>query len=289
MSRSGFRVRGGLRLTARDGVIAHSPLSGAWLALFEGALSEADRATAVDEARTGRVASLELAPGRAVAEVQTGPGRTTVVTIAQEAMPLPVRERMVESLADEALHLVRLLSGELPEALPSLLADLGTPLVPSSPQAIQVTYSGGGAGGRSPRTAYIVALLIAERMAEDATVALLLRGVAMTDLIEQVRQARLIRSRGRVAAHPEPALTQIQREPVPLAQCMDDFWRTGPSFSRLGERAPARHARLALLRRLGPSPFAGRFPFVGLLQSIYEAVASAQERGDDDAGAGGID
>ena len=73
-------------------------------------------------------------------------------------------------------------------------------------------------------------------------------------------------------------LHESQAVPPPLEACIDDFWRSGPRLAELKRTPPAAHASHALLRRLGPSPLGGKFPLVGLLASIYDAVAKSALR-----------
>ena len=58
-----------------------------------------------------------------------------------------------------------------------------------------------------------------------------------------------------------------------LESSVEDFWRPGPQMAALRREPPAEYAAHALLRRLGPSPLPGKFPLVGLLASIYDAVS----------------
>ncbi len=59
----------------------------------------------------------------------------------------------------------------------------------------------------------------------------------------------------------------------PIEEVVDGFWDTGADFESVQIRISAPDTPLALLERLGPSPFEqGGFPVVGFLATTYEKV-----------------
>ena len=67
----------------------------------------------------------------------------------------------------------------------------------------------------------------------------------------------------------------------PLEEVMDRFWETGPAFDSIEIRIEPVEKPLALLEKLGPSPFQrGGFPLIGFLATTYDKVSRyALERG----------
>ena len=64
-----------------------------------------------------------------------------------------------------------------------------------------------------------------------------------------------------------PAATTIE-EPL------DRFWNVGPEFASVAVSIEPPEAPLALLERLGPSPFErGGFPVIGFLATTYDKVS----------------
>ena len=97
--------------------------------------------------------------------------------------------------------------------------------------------------------------------------------MAASRLLERLAAVRARQTRA-VTAHAEPLMPHaVQQVSRPLEACLDTFWRPGPELAELQRMPPPQHAPHALLRRLGPSPLAGRFPLVGLLASVYDTVA----------------
>ena len=55
---------------------------------------------------------------------------------------------------------------------------------------------------------------------------------------------------------------------------MADFFRVGPGFDQVKIEVKAPETPLAILEKLGPSPFErGHFPFIGFLATTYERVS----------------
>ncbi len=65
----------------------------------------------------------------------------------------------------------------------------------------------------------------------------------------------------------------IYQTSPPVEEVLDGFWDTGADFESVQIRISAPDRPLALLERLGPSPFEqGGFPVVGFLATTYEKV-----------------
>lgn len=67
----------------------------------------------------------------------------------------------------------------------------------------------------------------------------------------------------------------------PLEEVLDRFWETGPEFDTITVHVEPPQRPLALLERLGPSPFErGGFPVIGFLATTYDKVSRyALDRG----------
>jgi uncharacterized Zn finger protein len=117
-----------------------------------------------------------------------------------------------------------------------------------------------------------VADLVAELLAADPLLAFRLRGLPVDQLLERLRHARALRTRGEATAHVDPLIPESREEAEPLEDCLDSFWRPAPRLASFHDRPNTPFVPHALLRRMGPPPMSGRFPLVGLLASIYDDV-----------------
>lgn len=245
-----------------------------WLRLLRAADDE-EATAGLAYARSGQVATLRIEPGLVTATVQGHAARPYTTTVRWPPLSSVVVDRFVSGLAADGAVAGAVLLDELPPRVELLLADAGAELRPPDParsavadEAIDVHCS----CSRGPGCRHQVALawLLQERCAEDPWRLLELRGVSRADLQDRIRLARRA---GIETAESGPAEPGTEwNEPI------GSFWRPGPSIGELDAMPPARHAPLAILRRLGPSPLEGRFPLVGLLDSAFEAIARTGRR-----------
>jgi uncharacterized Zn finger protein len=266
------RVRTGIKLRAREGAIGSSPLSVRWQRLLELAVGREESAEGLRYARLGQTVSLAVEAGELRARVQGTAAKpyTTVITVGPYTAGQ--WDRIIEAMAGEAVYLVKLLNGELPEGMNTLLAALGLALLPEDAASMPMKCS---CARKGPcRHAAAIGYLFTEQLSTDPLLIFTLRGMPADRLLERLRQARAIRARGVAAAHADPMIPQTQAEAPALESCLGEFWRPPPGASAGQQPPPPQHVSHALLRRLGPSPLQGKFPLVGLLASIYDSVAA---------------
>ena len=71
---------------------------------------------------------------------------------------------------------------------------------------------------------------------------------------------------------PLPEMTGQQQ--VPLEALVDSFWDAGEAFESVEIKVEAPDQPLAILEKLGSSPFAhSRFPLIGFLATTYDRVS----------------
>jgi uncharacterized Zn finger protein len=265
------RVRTGLKLRGRDDVLTASPLAERWRLLLEDGVPRAELNEGLRYARLGQTISMAVEEGALRASVQGSRAKPYETIIRIGPFSAVQWERVIEAMAGEAVYLVKLLDGELPEGLDTLLAALGLSLLPETAAEIDIACSCKVEG--PCRHAAAVGYLFTEQLSNDPLQILTLRGMPAARLLERLRQARTIQARGVAAAHADPMIPQRAEDAPPLEACVEEFWRPRPSPRGQTAPPPPQHVSHALLRRLGPPPLDGRFPLVGLLASIYDSVA----------------
>jgi uncharacterized Zn finger protein len=195
-------------------------------------------------------------------------------------------QRVIEAMANEAIHQAKMLSGELPPGLEQTLGTLDLPLLPQPNDTAFSCTCATGQSGQPCKHVAALAAMFADQLSEDPLLLFALLGMPADQLIERLRQARTIHTYGAAAAHAEVNIPGSQVAAAPLESLIDDFWHGASDLESVEWQPPAGAVPHALLRRLGPSPLKGRFPMVGLLASIYDSVATAarQASGDDQSG-----
>lgn len=290
-----------------------------WLALMQARFDVAALVAGFEYAQSGQVMSLDFSGGSGggaiEAQVQGSSPRPYTTRLLVPTFSAEQWDRLIDSMAAEAVYVAKLLTGELPPALDELLARLGLTLLPqeqrdqetkrqtdevmeqrdqetkrqrdevmdsTSSLRPSLSFACTCAEPGPCKHAAAVAYLVAERLAEHPLSIFTLLGMPAERMLERLRRARTIHTHGVASAHADPMIPESQVEPPPLEACLGesaaDFWRHGPQLAELEHRPPPHHAPHALLRRLGPSPLAGKFPMAGLLASVYDTVTSAMKR-----------
>jgi uncharacterized Zn finger protein len=265
------RLKNGIRLRRREGIDLLAWPADAWAALLLSDIEDTVKTEALDYARAGQTATLQITSAGAEATVQGRAARPYVVTITPDTIAPADWDRVVAIMAREAVYSAKLLAGEMPPLVEQPFASLGKQLVPTDPAAVTRTCT-----CDLPKPCKhmgCVGALLIERLAGDPLLAFTLRGLDGQRLLERLQEARAIATRGLARAHSTPPAVELVAEAAPLDRSIETFWRPGRQLDEApSETEP--FAPHALLRRLGQSPLQGKFPLVGLLASIYDSLAA---------------
>ncbi|MBI1304281.1 MAG: hypothetical protein GC172_10925 [Phycisphaera sp.] len=265
------RLKNGIRLRRREGIDLLSWPADAWCGILLDGIVDGVKAEALDYARAGQVASLQITPAGIEATVQGRASRPYAVRIAPVAISAADWDRVVSIMAREAVYSAKLLAGEMPPLVEQPFVSLGQQLVPTDPATVTRTCT-----CDLPKPCKhigCVGALVTERLSGDPLLAFTLRGLDGQRLLERLQEARAIATRGVARAHSTPPAVERAPEAQPLERCIDSFWRPGRQIDALSDETEP-FAPHALLRRLGQSPLQGKFPLVGLLASIYDSIAA---------------
>lgn len=316
------RVTGGVRLQMRVApttVEASATYPGwtwasaRWLRLAESHAPGDQFAEGLEYAQAGQTRTLEIKPGAISARVQGRLPAAYKTSLRLATFTHEQWEKVIAAMTQQARYAAAILSGELPANIEDLFAPHGLRLFPTdaadlSPSCNCSVFTGiepaqpaplGGAVPPPPpvrrpgvpwcKHVCCLMYLVAERLGTHPLLMLSLRGMAESDLVERLRQARALAGmqRGGAAASGAtpvytPHVPLAERADQPLEEFVHDFWRA-PDPDALAELdlpiAPPEVSH-PLLRRLGASPFAGaKFPLVGLMATCYDVIGQAAIRG----------
>ncbi len=268
------RVRNGVRLRRKEEEVEFAWPGGPWLARMLRDVDEATREEGLEFARKGQTVTLDIEPGRIVAEVQDIEARPHRIRIEFNPIGRDDWKRVVDSMAREARYTAKLVSGDVSPEIAEPFAAAGIALLPAE-ESISIECS---CGQPNCRHLAAVAYLVAERMEQDPLLVLTLRGLYGPRFLERLQEARLLATSGVSRAHPVPQAAAKVRDSVAGVEGLDAFWAPGPGLEAFRQGRRGEHHPHALLRRLGAAPLEGRFPLVGLLASIYDDVADSTRR-----------
>jgi uncharacterized Zn finger protein len=220
-------------------------------------------------ARAGQVRSLRISTSLATGLVVDDNGETYRARIAVRAFSAADWRRIERALAAEAIHAARLLAGDLPEDLDSLLAGYGLSLFPGELTDIALECS---CPAWHKPCAHLTATCyaLAESFDADPFGILAWRGRGRTELLDNLRALRTSPDTGAAAAG------ATARPAPPLA----GFWTAGPRLAPPLEQVPGSVRRPdALLEQLDPLGLtAGRFEVTVLLAEAYRRMTRPPPR-----------
>jgi len=310
------KVRGGIKLLSSTGRYPDSWPAQRWMRLVEQAAPGDAMVEGLGYATAGQTRRFGFDAGRIAGAVQgTNPAAYEVMMTLQP-FTHEQTERVIASMIDQAVYAAKLLAGELPANIEDVFAPLGLKLFPVDPSEVVPTCSCRTrrmtsfgprppmTPGTTPSTAppplpviveptgpvspwckhvCCIAYLAAERFTTDPFLIFTLRGLPREELLERLRQRRAAAGSGTGGAMVYSATVPgvSDKEPVPLEQCVESFWDSGPGLDHVDMPIEPPEVSHPLLRRLGPSPFGGpgRFPLVGLLATCYEVISEAAIKG----------
>lgn len=269
------RVRGGVRLRAQD---AHRVTNWIYERLFrivEQAATGPAVAEGLEYAQSGQTRRLSIESGRVIASVQGRLPRAYVTELHLAHFSAQQRDEILRAMAEQALYAAKLLAGEMPSSIEDVFAPLGLKLFPSDPADIEPRCS---CREDKPwcKHAVCAAVLLADRLCLEPLLIFELRGIPHESFSAMLRDRRALTSQGPgPAIIYQPQIPGVSDQPIPsLDAQIDRFWEAGPELDAVDAPVTKPEVNHVLLRRLGPSPFAGpRFPLLGLLATCYEIIS----------------
>jgi uncharacterized Zn finger protein len=213
-------------------------------------------------ARTGQVRSLSISSSLVTGLVLDDDGETYRARVAVRAFSGADWHRIERALAAQAIHVARLLAGDLPEDLDRILGGFGLSLFPEDLSEIALECSCPGwhkPCGHLTATCYV----LAESFDADPFGILAWRGRGRDELLDNLYALRVPTAPAEPTARPLP--------PAPTG-----FWTAGPRLPPPPEPVPGTVRRPdALLEQLEPLGLtAGRFDVVDLLNAAYRAFGA---------------
>lgn len=279
------RVRGGVKLKLKPDEQPSSWITQRLLRVAqEGADGQINR-EGLEYARAGQTKRLVVEGTLCEGIIQGRSDKPYTTELALAQFSAHDQEQIIAAMANQMRYAAKLLAGELPSNIEDVFAPLDLRLFPSEPEDLSPTCSCPDWTKEQPWCKHAVCLtaLLAERLGNEPMEVFGLHGMPGQELIDGLRQHRAIGVQG---PGPAPVLVpHIQgvsdMSSPPLEDQIDQFWSVGEELENLDTPIEPPPVNCVLLRRLGPSPFLGHFPLVGLMQTCYELIGQAALNLDD--------
>lgn len=273
------RVRGGVKLKLKPDEQPVSWITQRLLRVAEdGAEGQVNR-EGLEYARAGQTKRLTIEGTLCEGIIQGRSDKPYKTELALSQYSAHDQEQIIHAMADQMRYAAKLLAGELPSNIEDVFAPLDLRLFPTEPTDLSPTCSCPDWKADEPWCKHAVCLtaLLAERLGNEPMQVFSLHGMPGEELIDGLRQKRAIGVQG---PGPAPVLVpHIQGvsdlTSPPLEDQIDTFWTLGDELNELDTPIAPPKVNCVLLRRLGPSPFVGSFPLVGLMQTCYELIGTS--------------
>jgi uncharacterized Zn finger protein len=223
-------------------------------------------------ARTGRVQSIDIKPGRVTARVQGSSPRPYRVTLALPTLSDQAWEKVADALASQARYAAALLAGEMPPTIEDAFASVGAHLFPHPQEPFETDCSCPDWANPCKHIAAVHYVLGTE-FDRDPFLLFRLRGRSRDQVIAALRARR---ARSDETAPSTPGETTLAPSPPqpPLEADLEQFWNLGEDFSQLRFNLEPPRVPESLLKRLG-SPTGPLDPDGALnrLALLYRTIA----------------
>ena len=273
------RVRGGVKLKLKPDEQPSSWITQRLLRVADEGASGSINREGLEYARAGQTKRLTIEGTLCEGIIQGRSDKPYKTELTLSQFSANDQEQIINAMADQMRYAAKLLAGELPSNIEDVFAPLDLRLFPTEPKDLSPTCSCPDWKEDEPWCKHAVCLtaLLAERLGNEPMEVFGLHGMPGQELIDGLRQKRALGVQG---PGPAPVLVpHIQGlsdiSSPPLEDQIDSFWTVGDELKELDTPIDPPPVSCVLLRRLGPSPFIGQFPLVGLMQTCYELIGQS--------------
>jgi uncharacterized Zn finger protein len=263
------QVHGGIRARSSQGAFARNWWAERWLAAMEALVDPRRLQRGRSYARHGQVLSIAETKDGVEARVQGSRAKPYTVTIRVKPLTGQQWDRVVETLASQAIFTAQLLAGEMPAEIEEAFAAAEVSLFPRTEDDLETTCSCPDWANPCKHVA-AVHYILGDRFDEDPFLLFRLRGRTQDQVLEALRQRR--------SGGTELQTSEEEEQPevmLPLEQRMGDFWQAGEGLGRFQVNLKIPEVHIPLLRRLGEPEFAGKTSLQAQLGGAYEAIMRA--------------
>jgi uncharacterized Zn finger protein len=219
-------------------------------------------------AMDGQIRSLRLSRGLIKSSVMCIEEKPFRLEIDVPVLTSEQWTKVSQRMAGEARIAARLSAGKVPSNLGSMLEECGIAAF-----ADDLTVRCSCKDRKLCKHAAAAMFLTAQRLLATPLMYFELKGTDKDDLLIKLRQARTLDAKGEARAHATVREDEIPTIPS-LEESLEDYWRSPHSLKEADLAPMPTHLPYTLLRRLGVSPMDGKFPMVGLLETIYDDVSN---------------
>lgn len=270
------KVEGGIKTKSERGAIGETWWSKRWVSVLESFGMGTRLTRGRNYARLGQVLSIDVEPGVIKAKVQGSMPRPYTVTIRLQPLADRDWEKVIETMASQAIFAAKLLAGEMPRNIEEAFSAVHVSLFPTRGTELSTKCSCPDWANPCKHTAAVYYLL-AERFDEDPFLIFKLRGRSREQIIQSLREKRTVALPAEAASASE--IGAASEESLALEDYLATFWQAGEELATFTVNTSVPTIDKAVLKRLGQAPFSvGTQSLTTLLAKAYDAVDEAVAR-----------
>lgn len=270
------KVEGGIKTKSERGAIGETWWSKRWVSILESFGMGTRLTRGRNYARLGQVLSIDVEPGVIKAKVQGSMPRPYTVTIRLQPLADRDWEKVIETMASQAIFAAKLLAGEMPRNIEEAFSAVHVSLFPTRGTELSTKCSCPDWANPCKHTAAVYYLL-AERFDEDPFLIFKLRGRSREQIIQSLREKRTVALPAEAASASE--IGAASEESLALEDYLATFWQAGEELATFTVNTSVPTIDKAVLKRLGQAPFSvGTQSLTVLLSKAYDVVDEAVAR-----------
>jgi uncharacterized Zn finger protein len=257
-------VKGGLKARSQRGSFGKSWWAGRWIAALE-RLVDAGRLTrGRSYARKGQVLSIEETPEGITSRVQGSRPKPYTVRIQVAPLTEAQWDKVMDTLAEQALFTSQLLAGEMPQDIEQAFSAAGVSLFPAKRGDLVTECSCPDYANPCKHVA-ATHYILGERFDEDPFLLFRLRGRTQEQILEELRRRRAGQAE---TIEEEP----VEEMAVPLEEYLEHFWELGTPLEAVPVNIRPPAVEMPILKRLGEAAFVPEPGIESMLHAAYQAI-----------------
>ncbi len=260
-------AQGGIKARSKRGAFAKSWWASRWINAMERLMDKNRLQRGRAYARKGQVLSIKEKSRGIEARVQGSQRTPYKVMLEVEPLSNDEWEQVIDALGGQAIFATQLLAGEMPTDIEEVFGSAGVSLFPEQRGDLVTDCSCPDWVNPCKRSA-ATHFILGERFEEDPFLLFRLRGRTQEQILEAVRQRRVLEEPDQ-----EDEIDAETEEAIPLEETLASFWDTSEALDAfpLSIRQPSVH--LPMLKRLGEAPFISGGTLDSLLGPAYELIS----------------
>jgi uncharacterized Zn finger protein len=265
-------VEDGIRAKSRRGKFVENWWADRWIRALKPLMDSGRLSRGRSYARRGQVIDIDVAPGVVTSEVQGSRWTPYEVEIRLKLLSDRQWERVLDSLAEQAIFAAQLLNGEMPPDIEEVFDAAKIPLFPASKRDLWTDCTCPDWANPCKHIAAVYYLL-GERFDQDPFLLFELRGRSQQEIATSLAERRAVKVEEIEGVARAPEIVETFDAPA-LEACLDRFWTWDASVEEMRFEVGYPEVEMALLKRLGVPDFHGikSQSFWTQMVRVYEGV-----------------